>query len=108
MRIESPIVFYPRYGWETLRKVWGYFRVYRQLKAMLNEALAAPDRWSFTDIAIAPQQQDEFERLSLYHETTGGEAALARKRRDDAIRAGHVHDAPALAGHHTADVVPAK
>jgi radical SAM family protein len=108
MRIESPIVFYPRYGWETLRKVWGYFRVYRQLKAMLDEALAAPDRWSYTDIAIAPQQQDEFERLSLYHETTGGEAALARKRRDDAIRAGHVHDAPAVADHHTADAVPAK
>jgi hypothetical protein len=108
MKIESPIVFYPRYGWETLRKIWGYLRVYRQLKAMLDEALAAPDRWSYTDIAIAPQQQDEFERLSLYHETTGGEAALARKRRDDAIRAGHVHDAPTVAGYHTADVVPAK
>src|SRR4029077_14551620 len=41
-------------------------------------------------------QADEFERLSLYHETTGGEAALARMRRDDAIRvSGH---APHRAG----------
>jgi hypothetical protein len=108
MKIESPIVFYPRYRWETLRKVWGYLRVYRQLKAMLDEALAAPDRWTYTDIAIAPQRQDDFERLSLYHETTGGEAALARMRRDDAIRASHAHDAPALADHHTAEVAPAK
>jgi hypothetical protein len=108
MKIESPIVFYSRYGWETLRKVWGYLQVYRQLKAMLDEALAAPDRWTYTDIAIAPQRQDDFERLSLYHETTGGEAALARMRRDDAIRAGHAHDAPTRADHHTADMAPAK
>jgi hypothetical protein len=54
----------------------------------LNDALTAPDRWTYTDIAIAPPQQDEFESLSLYHKTTGGDAALARKRRDDAIRVG--------------------
>jgi hypothetical protein len=87
-KIESRFIFYPRYGWETVRKAWGYFRVYRQLKAVLDEALTAPDRWTYSDIAIAPPQADEFDRLSLYHETTGGEAALARKRRDDAIRAG--------------------
>ena len=93
-KIESPLIFYPRYGWETLKKVWGYLRVYRQLRAVLNEALAAPDRWTYTDIAIAPPQHDEFDRLSLYHETTGGEAALARKRRDDAIRiSGHADQA---------------
>jgi hypothetical protein len=91
------MIFYPRYCWETLKKVWGYLRVYRQLRTVLNEALAAPDRWTYTDIAIAPPQQDEFERLSLYHETTGGEAALARKRRDDAIRSSGHADQPAIA-----------
>ena len=82
---------------ETLKKVWRYLRVYRELKAILVETLAAPDRWTYSDIAIAPPQADEFERLSLYHETTGGEAALARKRRDDAIRS-HGHDVPAHIG----------
>jgi radical SAM superfamily enzyme YgiQ (UPF0313 family) len=96
-KIESPLIFYPRYGLETLKKAWGYLRVYRQLRAVLNEALAAPDRWTYTDVAIAPPQQDEFERLSLYHETTGGEAALARKRRDDAIRSSGHTDQPAMA-----------
>jgi hypothetical protein len=37
-------------------------------------------------LAIAPPRADEFEALDLYHETTGGEAALARKYRDDGIR----------------------
>ena len=65
--------------------------------AIHNRELAAPGRWTYTDIAIAPPQQDEFERLSLYHETTGGEAALARKRRDDAIRSSGHADQPAIA-----------
>src|SRR5262245_53571548 len=88
MKIESPLVFYPRYAWETAKKAWGYWHVYRQFRATLNEALTAPDRWTYSDVAITPPEKDEFERLSLYHETIGGEAALARKRRDDVIRAG--------------------
>jgi hypothetical protein len=55
---------------------------------MMKEVLAAPNRWTYTDLAIAPPRADEFETLDLYHATGGGEAALARKRRDAAIRAG--------------------
>jgi hypothetical protein len=108
MKTENPLLFYPRYGWETLTKIWGYLQVYRQLKAVLEETLAAPDRWTYSDLAISPPREDEFDRLALYHQTTGGEAALSRKRRDDAIRAGHAHDAPALARNHAAEVVVAK
>ena len=57
-------------------------------KAILDEVLAAPDRWTYSDLAIAPPKADEFEALDLYHATAGGEAALARKHRDDAIRDG--------------------
>jgi hypothetical protein len=109
MKIENPLVFYPRYGWETVNKLWAYLRLYRQLKAMLRELLDAPDRWTYSDLAIAPPQEDEFERLSLYHDTAGGEAALARKRRDDAIRiTGHAHHSPALAAGHEAHAAAAK
>ncbi len=65
---------------------------------MLKAALNAPDRWTYSDLAIAPPKADEFDALDLYHATTGGEAALARKYRDDKIRAhGHAADeAPAV------------
>ena len=99
LKRESPFVFYPRFGFESVRKLWGYWRVYRQFNAMLDEALTAPDRWTYTDLAITPPKQDEFEALALYHETSGGEAALARKRREDAIREhnhAHDHDAPEM------------
>ncbi len=84
---ENVLVFYPRYWGETLIKMWRYWSVYRQCKAILDETLAAPDRWTYSDLAIAPPEADEFDALDLYHATEGGEAALARKRRDDAIRA---------------------
>jgi hypothetical protein len=58
---------------------------------MLAKIMAAPNRSSYTDTAIAPAGADEFATLDLYHATNGGEAALARKRRDDAIRAETSH-----------------
>ena len=81
---ENPFVFYPRYFGETAIK--NYLSGYSECKAILDEVLAAPDRW--TDTAIAPPKEDEFEMLDLYHATAGGEAALERKHRGDAIRAG--------------------
>jgi hypothetical protein len=86
--LENPLVFYPRYVGETVAKAWHYWRIYRRFKSILDEALAAPDRWSYSDLAIAKPRADEFEALDLYHATSGGEAALARMRRDDVIRAG--------------------
>jgi hypothetical protein len=85
---ENPLLFYPRYVGETLSKAWHYWLVYRRFKSMLDDALAAPDRWTYSDLAIAPPKADEFETLDLYHATSGGEAALARMRRDEAIRSG--------------------
>ena len=40
-----------------------------------------------TDLAITPPGADELDTLDLYHETSGGEAAVARVRREDASRA---------------------
>jgi hypothetical protein len=55
---------------------------------MVKEVENAPDRWTYSDVAITPARTDEFATLDLYHATSGGKAALARKRRDEAILAG--------------------
>jgi Radical SAM superfamily len=86
MRRENPLLFYPRYFGETAVKAWRYWKVYRDCKTILDEVLTAPDRWTYSDVAIAPPQADEFETLDLYKETAGAEAALARKHRSDTIR----------------------
>jgi len=93
MPLENPFVFYAKYWGGTALKAWRYLRVYLRCKAMLNAALKAPDRWTYSDLAIAPPRADEFEALEMYHATAGGEAALKRKYRDDAIRAhGHAQE----------------
>jgi hypothetical protein len=94
---ENPLLFYPRYFGEIIVKVWRYLSVYRECKAILDEVLTAPDRWAYTDLAIAPPKMDEFDTLDLYHATAGGEA-LARKYRHEDIRT-HVRatNAPSVA-----------
>jgi hypothetical protein len=84
--LENPLLFYPRYWGGTAIKLAKYAAVYWRARRTFNEVMNAPDRWTYTDLAITPPQADEFESLDLYHATSGGEAALARKRREDAIR----------------------
>jgi Radical SAM superfamily len=84
---ENPVAFYTNYWGGMALKAVQYLRVYLRCKAMLKAALAAPDRWAYSDLAIAPPKADEFEALEMYHATAGGEEALKRKKRDDAIRA---------------------
>jgi hypothetical protein len=83
---ENPLVFYPRYLGQTVLKAWRYWSVYRQCKAILKDVLAAPDRLTYTDTAIAPPKADEFEALDLYHASDAAEAALARRQRHEDIR----------------------
>ena len=83
---ENAFVFYPRYLAQTAAKAWRYWQTYRECKSILDEVLSSRLRSTYTDLAIAAPGEDEFEALDLYHATDGGEAALARKRRDDAIR----------------------
>jgi len=84
----SPFAFYPRYAGEIASKARRYWSVYRQARAILKEILAAPDRWTSSDLAITSPVDDEFDRLDLYRAAAGGEGALARKRREDALRMG--------------------
>ena len=84
--MESPLVFYPRYAAEIAGKAAKYLRFFLMTRRLLKEALDAPDRYAYSDLAIAPPRSDEFEQLELYHATSGGEAALARKKLGDDIR----------------------
>jgi hypothetical protein len=95
--LESPFVFYPRYWAESVRKIVGYTCVYLRCSKVLREVTRSPERWTYSDLAIAPAQENEVETLELFSATTGGGTAVAHKRRADAIRAGAVvGDLPAL------------
>jgi hypothetical protein len=85
--MEGRLAFYSRFLRELVVKGGGYWLSYRRSKAILKEVKAAPDRWTYTDLAITPQREQEFETYDLYHATMGGEAAVALKHQHDANRA---------------------
>jgi hypothetical protein len=84
--LENLVAFYSRYIAEIVLKAWRYGAVYRNCKAILKEVLAAPDRRTYSDLSITPPREEEFDSFDLYQATSGGAAALARKRRDDVLR----------------------
>jgi hypothetical protein len=83
---ENPLIFYPRYLGDIVRKAWGYWSVYVQHKKILRECLQAPDRWTYSDLALTPSRDEELDTLELYKATRGGDTAVAKKRQEDAAR----------------------
>jgi hypothetical protein len=84
---ESALMFYPRAATTAVVKAARYLSVYRRANRILKETLADRARWAYTDVSITLPQAEEFDHLDLYHLTSGSGAALARKRREDALRA---------------------
>jgi hypothetical protein len=84
--IESALSFYPRMAAEHARKLASYAKTILEFRKIAKEARNAPDRASYMDLAITPQAAEEFADMALYHATSGGENALARKKRDETIR----------------------
>jgi radical SAM superfamily enzyme YgiQ (UPF0313 family) len=85
--VESPFVFYPRYGWEIALKVarfaalwWRYWRIYRRV---LRDPRTEPD------IAMVPVEAGELDALELFtHTPAARTVAVQRKRKLEAAAAG--------------------
>ncbi len=86
MKIVSPLIFYPSYAWETIVKTTKYLGAYVEAARLFRKVSRDPARLEYTDLAIAPPQEDEHDTLSLFQDTTGGVAAIDRKRRADQVR----------------------
>ncbi|ASP33818.1 radical SAM protein [Labrenzia sp. VG12] len=84
--VESPLIFYPKHAFETVRNIlllmltrWRYLRF---IKALWSD----PGRFDYVDAAIAPVGAGDFERLKLYTATRGGQEAVANHRKMEAIK----------------------
>jgi radical SAM superfamily enzyme YgiQ (UPF0313 family) len=86
MPIESPFVFYPRYGWEIATKAarftamwWQYWRIYRRV---LGDPRTEPD------VAMVPVEAGELDALELFtHTPAARTVAEQRKRKLEAAAA---------------------
>lgn len=84
MKLENPLIFYPRYAFSEARAIVLMFRDYVRMKRMADRIWADPEAESYRDLAITPPDADEL-NLALYSETRGTSAEIARMRRQEAL-----------------------
>ena len=86
-------LFYPKFAFESARKAWNYWRGFRKAKGLLKRIVNDPARYDYSDLATRPLGHNELAALDLFHETRGGEAAVEKQARQEAllesVRAAH-------------------
>ncbi|SLN73720.1 B12-binding domain-containing radical SAM protein [Oceanibacterium hippocampi] len=83
---ESMLAFYPKYAWETLSKHVRLVAMIARMGLIYRRLKRDPNRRAYSDMAITPATDAELDELGLFHETRGGEAAVAKKRKADKAR----------------------
>jgi hypothetical protein len=78
-------VFWPQFGWETLRKsavmIGALVRVIRMLRSIQRD----PNSRNYMDQALTPVHDGDDETLDLMTKTTGARAAVAHIKRVDEL-----------------------
>jgi len=85
MPVEPALLFYPKFAVESLRKGWNYWRGFRRAKKLVTRISADPARWDYLDDATRPLGDNELKAMDLFHATRGGEEAVAKIEKQDAM-----------------------
>jgi radical SAM superfamily enzyme YgiQ (UPF0313 family) len=85
--LENPLLFYPRYVTDLVRKhlkmaglVWRYSRVRREIKR-------DPNRRAYMDQALSPVLDDELETLEMFTSNQAAKAVVEKVRREEKAHA---------------------
>lgn len=85
--VEPIGVFHVKLAYNFLRKALIYARLSWQGWRIGQKVKNDPKRLEYTDLALEPVAEEEMDKLSLFAETAGGEAAVSKKRGEDLARA---------------------
>jgi hypothetical protein len=69
----NPLLFYPAYGWETLKKAARFYSLNRSYERLLARVEAASDKAGYTDLALRPASDDDLDQLKMFSETVAVE-----------------------------------
>jgi Radical SAM superfamily len=85
--IESLLIFYPRFAWETIRSHFWMAYWFLRMNNVRRRIRADVRSRQFSDQSLASaQDQQECDALSLFTETRGGQEAVAKMQREAAAR----------------------
>ena len=87
MKIEPWSLFHLKLAGERIKKISIYARVAWQGWRIGQKVKNDPKRHEYMDLALSPVVEEDMDKLSLFAETSGGGAALTKKRGEDLARA---------------------
>lgn len=79
MPLQSAVSFYTRYAWEILSKHARFAALYWKYRRILKRVVS--DSTAYTDLAMTPVQDGEFEQLEMYTATKATKFAVEKLRR---------------------------
>ena len=81
MPLESVFSFYPRYVWELMYKLGRFAKLYWKFYRIQQRVESNPLKSQYTDIAIRPEQSEDFDELEMFTVDESSQRAVARARR---------------------------
>jgi hypothetical protein len=85
--IEPIGVFHCKLALESWKKIRIYARLAWQGWRIGQKVLHDAKRLEYMDLALSPVVEEDMDKLALFAETAGGEAALSKRRSEDVARA---------------------
>jgi hypothetical protein len=84
MPIESPFIFYPCYVWSLVAKHVKLIKVVLRHRSFVNRLKKDPNRRNYTDIALTPVADDEFDSFEIFSATAAAKSAVNKVRKPEA------------------------
>ncbi len=82
--IESPLVFYPRYAWESASKAARFAALWLRYRWIRRRVEADPAGHAYRDLALTPVTESEVDDLEIFHATASAKQAVAKARQQRA------------------------
>ncbi len=87
MKVESPLVFYPKYLAETAGKQFRWASLFLRFYLILRRVVQDPRRKDYSDIAIAPVTEDETESMEMF-QSEEAHAYVVKIQQSEKLRRG--------------------
>jgi len=88
MPLENPLIFYPKYAFETLMKQGRWIWLYLRLRIIYKRVARDPKRFEYTDLALEPVSDHEEEREMF--QTVAAKSYLEKVHRNQRLTRGEV------------------
>lgn len=80
--VVNPLIFYPGYAWETLKKAGRFYLLNRTYKRLLKRVQASAHLDRYADLALKPAGDEDLDDLRIFGTSEGAKKAADRARKN--------------------------